>query len=186
MRIIEWRDFLENGLHSEKPASLTIGVFDGIHLGHRALIERITAKRPFLTPSIITFRDNHKLENSARAIQTFEQKAAIFEKAGIEILIVIDFTDSFKRMTGDEFLRILYEHGNAGFLAIGSSFRCGYKLDTDASAIRDFFNERNVPVEIMPDVLEDGQPVSSSRIRSAIAGGNLALAEKMLGYSIQV
>jgi riboflavin kinase/FMN adenylyltransferase len=185
MRIIEWPEFLKNGLPGEKPAALTIGVFDGIHLGHRRLIERIIAKRPLLTPVIVTFRENHKLENSGCAIQTFDQKTAILEQSGIETLLVIDFTDSFKRMAGGEFLQILYEHGRLGFLAIGSGFRCGYKLDTDAAAIREFFNCRNVQVEIVPDVLEDGQPISSSRIREAIAGGNMTLAEKMLGYQLK-
>jgi len=168
---------------------MTIGVFDGVHIGHRALVERITARRGGpspMTPVIITFRDNHKLENAAGAIQTFEQKAATLEQSGIETLIVIDFTDTFKRMAGGEFLRLCYERGRPGFLAVGSDFHCGYKSDTDAFSVREFFKARNVPVEIVPEVLEGAQPVSSSRIREAIAAGNIKLAEKMLGRSIQI
>ncbi|MDR0486743.1 MAG: hypothetical protein LBG91_00700 [Treponema sp.] len=181
MLIIEWPQFLKNGLPVEqKFSSMTVGVFDGVHRGHRLLIERVVSHNTGNVPVVVTFVQNHKAKEKAHNILSFRQKTAIFEKLGIEITLVIDFTESFRRMSGTEFLNILLEHGKAGFLAVGNNFRCGYRLDTNAAAIQQFFSSRNVPVEIVPEVTEDSLSISSSRIRSAIAAGNLPQTRKML------
>jgi riboflavin kinase/FMN adenylyltransferase len=196
--LIEWPQFSEKGLPiGEKKASVTIGVFDGVHRGHRALIERIVSHNTGSAqgnaqgiaqdsaqdsvPVVITFRENHKGGKSAGNIQSFSQKAAMLESLGVQILLVIDFTESFKRIAGIEFLETLFKRCNIGFFAVGSAFRCGYRLDTDAAAIQKFFAARGIPVEIVPEVMEDSIPISSSRIRAAIASGNIQLAEAMLG-----
>jgi riboflavin kinase/FMN adenylyltransferase len=181
MLVIEWPQFLEDGLPvGHKQSSMTVGVFDGVHLGHQALIKRVVSHNlPDHAPVVITFRQNHKQE--ADNIQSFSQKTAMMESLGVEILLVIDFTESFRRMSGIEFLEILFKHGNIGFFAVGSDFRCGYRQDTNATVIRDFFVSRNIPVEIVPEVMEGSLPISSSRIRRSIADGDLSLAEKMLG-----
>ena len=201
MLVIEWAQFLRSGLPlGEKLSSMTIGVFDGVHRGHQALIERVVShnlpglcpaqpgmeagKRDY-TPTVITFRQNHKTGETPD-IQTFHQKIEVLERLGIKITIVIDFTESFRRMAGIDFLEILLKHGNIGFFAVGSDFRCGYRLDTDADAIQKYFSSHNIPSEIVPEVMEDGLPISSSRIRSAIACGDLALAEKMLGRPLSM
>ena len=177
MQVIEWRQFLENGLPEGKPASMTIGVFDGVHRGHQSLIERVVSHNENNAPVVITFRENHK----GGDIQTFAQKMEMLERLGVKITLVIDFTDSFRRMKGIDFLNILWERGNIGFFAVGKSFRCGYRLDSDAAAIGEFFAARNVQAEIVDEVMEGPLPVSSSRIRAAIAEGDLKLAQAMLG-----
>jgi len=186
MQVIEWRQFLENGLPlGEKLSSVTIGVFDGVHRGHQSLIEKVVshnAQKADSVPVVIAFRQNHKGKKNAHNIQTFRQKTAMFERLGVKITLVIDFTESFRHMAGLEFLEILLKHGRVGFFAVGTDFRCGYRLDTDASAIQKFFVSHNIPVEVVPDVMEDSLPISSSRIRSAITGGNLHKAQTMLGY----
>jgi len=185
MQVIEWRQFLEDGLPcKEKLSSMTIGVFDGVHRGHRSLIEKVVSHNADYTPVVITFRQNHKKSEHAHDIQTFRQKIEVLESMGVKITVVIEFTESFMRMPGIEFLEILLKHGNIGFLVVGSNFHCGYRLDTDAAAIQESFASRNIPLEIVPEVLEGGLPISSSRIRAAIANGDFPLAEKMLGYQI--
>jgi len=196
MQLINWRQFLENGLPlGDKLASMTIGIFDGVHRGHQALIKRIVSHNapPLNAPSagyvpvVFTFRQNHKTENSNLRfgeqgdIQSFEERLAMLERLGVQITVVIDFSEEFRRMRGVEFLKILLEHGNAGFFAVGSDFRCGYQLDTNAAAIKKFFLSHNIPVEIVPQVMQGTLPVSSSRIRAAIAAGDHALAQAMLG-----
>jgi riboflavin kinase/FMN adenylyltransferase len=186
MQVIDWARFLESGLPlGEKLSSMTVGVFDGVHRGHQALIERVVSHNADYVPVVVTFRQNHKTEETG-GLQTFHQKIEVLESLGVKITLVIDFTETFKRMAGIEFLEILLKHGNIGFFAVGSSFRCGFQLDTDAVAIQNFFATRNIPAEIVPEVLENGAPISSSRIRSAIAGGDLSLAEKMLGRSFSM
>ncbi|MDR1836052.1 MAG: FAD synthetase family protein [Treponema sp.] len=179
MLVIDWSEFLENGLPLElKKASVTVGVFDGVHRGHQALIERIVSHNKEHVPVIITFRQDHKAGN----IQTFRQKLAMFENMGIKITLAIDFTEDFRRMPGIEFLKILLRHCNVGFFAVGSGFRCGYQLDTGTAEINRFFTAKNIPVEIVAEVMEDGLPISSSRIRRAITSGNIVHAQAMLGY----
>jgi len=158
---------------------MTVGIFDGVHIGHQALLKRIVSYNSGETPVVVTFRQNHKIESGN--ILTFKQRLDIFENMGIQITIVIDFTEEFKKMPGIEFLKILLERGNLGFFAIGSGFRCGYQQDTDAEMIKEFFTSHNIPAEIMPKVMEGDLPVSSSRIRGAISAGDIELAQKMLG-----
>jgi riboflavin kinase/FMN adenylyltransferase len=181
--LVEWAEFIENGLPTgEKKASVTVGVFDGVHRGHRALIERVVSHNSDNVPVVITFRENHKtINNEPKDIQTFEQRAKILEKLGIQITIVVDFNEDFKKMSGVDFLEILLKYCNIGFFTVGSAFRCGYQLDTDAAAIQKFFASRNISVEIIPEITEDSLPISSSRIRAAIAAGDIQLAEAMMG-----
>jgi riboflavin kinase/FMN adenylyltransferase len=197
MKVIKWTNFLKDGIDLKgKSSSMTAGIFDGVHRGHQALINRVVSHNENNVPVVITFRRNHKtvvnkpenIELLGQAglppdssIQTFEQKLNIFKGLGIQITIVIDFTEAFRKTPGIEFLEILFKRCSIGFFAIGSGFRCGYQLDTDAEAIKKFFSSRSIPVEIIPEVTEGSLPVSSSRIRAAIAAGDLKLAEKMLG-----
>jgi riboflavin kinase/FMN adenylyltransferase len=186
MQIIEWEQFQKNGLPLEqKKAAVTIGIFDGVHRGHRILIQRIVShntdtRTASLVPVVVTFRETGQSKKSS-PIFTFEKRLAVLERLGVKIVLVVDFTESFRRTRGLEFLEALHKHSSIGFLAVGSNFRCGYKLDTDAAAIRDFFAPHNIPVEIVPQVMEGSLPISSSRIRAALAAGDHALAEVMLG-----
>jgi len=182
MTEIDWTAFLENGLPLERrKSSVTVGVFDGVHRGHQALIANIVSYNAEYVPVVITFREP-KITDS---IQSFRQKAEMLESLGVKILVVIDFTESFRQMTGVEFLEILLKHGNIGFFTVGSNFRCGYRLDTGAKEIRTFFNSHNIPVLILLEVMEDSLPISSSRIRSAVNSGDFRLAEVMLGRPLQ-
>jgi len=194
MKVIKWHRFLKNGLNAPvsgfkgKKSSMTVGVFDGVHLGHQALIRQVVSHNADYTPVVVTFRQNHKTkriknetDNNKKDILNYRQKLKKLKKSGIKITIVIDFTGEFKKMTGIEFIEILYKHGNIGFFTVGSNFHCGYELDTNAEKIKSFFSPRNIPVEIVPEVMEGSLPISSTRIRKAIAEGDLILARKMLG-----
>jgi len=192
MQTLTWEQFLQNGLPlNRKKTSMTVGIFDGVHLGHQALLKRVVSYNADFIPVVITFKDNHKTaiseeRDNYKDIQSFKERIEKFESLGIQITIVVDFNEEFKHMTGIEFLKLLLNHGNVGFFAAGSNFRCGFKLDTDAEAIKKFFASHNVCAEIVSDVCYpldnsgSSQPISSSRIREAIAAGNIELAEKML------
>jgi len=184
MQIINWPDFLNLPPSKEKFFSMTIGVFDGVHRGHRALIKRIISHNADYMPVVVTFRFTNREQ---RNIQSFQQRLVMLKSLGVKMTIIIDFTDKFKQIPGIEFIKILLEQCNVGFFVVGNNFRCGYQLDTDAAAIQNFFAAQNIPVEIVPEVchpdgFENSLPVSSSRIRAAIAAGDLALAQEMLGY----
>jgi riboflavin kinase/FMN adenylyltransferase len=166
---------------------MTVGIFDGIHLGHQALLKNIVSHNAGYIPVVITFRENHKTKKTVNAfndIQNFQERLKLFGEHGIKETIVIDFTEEFKRMSGNDFLGTLLKHGNIGYFAVGGNFRCGSNLDTDAKKIEKFFKSRDIPAGIVPEVMEGLLPVSSSRIRAAIADGDTKLAEKMLGRQL--
>ena len=188
MNIINWDQFIKTGLAltaqmkhcANRKSSMTVGVFDGVHLGHQALLRQVVLHNAGYVPVVVTFRQNPKANNGQKDILNFKQRLEMLENIGIQIAVVIDFTEDFKRMPGAEFLEILLRLGNPGFFTVGSNFRCGYKLDTNAEKIKSFFASCNIPAEIIPEVMEGSSPISSSRIRTAIAAGDMQLAEKML------
>jgi len=186
MRVIEWPQFLEETSPlGGNPSAVTVGIFDGVHRGHQALISQVVSQKPRAAPVIITFRQSSHKKKSGYGhtgdILTFRQKIALFESLGVSLTIVIDFSESFSRMGGADFLQILYEYGNMSFMAVGSDFRCGYQLDTDALLIRELNARRDIPTCIVQPLTEGGLPISSSNIRAAVTRGKLETAGAMLG-----
>jgi riboflavin kinase/FMN adenylyltransferase len=200
LRVIEWL-FLLEGANREfsrlksvsEGLAMAIGVFDGVHLGHQALIERIVGRGP--NPTIVTFRENPKkvLSRIQKAetpspykgdLYSLKQKMEIFDSLGVKFLVLIDFSEEFSKLKGREFLDILGNKGKMAFLAIGNNFRCGFRQDTGADLARRINEEKGIPTELIPPVYlkaADGEPVSSSFIRSAVLAGDLKLASGLLG-----
>jgi FAD synthase len=162
---------------------MTIGVFDGVHRGHQALISRIVGWG--LEPVVVTFRQNPRLffdsANYMGDISSLAQKLSLFESLGVACTILIDFSSDFSKLSGRDFIDFLTTYGNMAYLVIGAQFRCGHGLDTDAALIKRV-NERNgVATELVDPVLDGAEPVSSSRIRVAIRAGDFGAAETSMG-----
>jgi riboflavin kinase/FMN adenylyltransferase len=195
MRVIEWSQFIQGTLKDEIPGSkqgtaLTVGVFDGIHRGHRTLIERIVYRRPSLIPTAITFRQNPKAALKKPGwigdLLSLNRRLIFFENLGVEAVILIDFSLNFSKITGKEFINLLIRWGKPQFMVVGAGFRCGYRMDTDAAQIKAFVKGAGILVEVADPVLEGPHPVSSSRIRSAIAEGDLCRAARLLGRNVEI
>jgi len=193
MLVIEWSQFLEEALPlGGEPSAITVGVFDGVHRGHKALIEQVVSQKKHAVPVVVCFRQSqHKEKNRDGReypgdILTMRQKMAVFESLGVSTTIILEFSEPLMRMRGADFLRILQEHGKMKFMAVGSDFRCGYQLDTDALKIKKLNAGLDIQTCIVDPMTEGGQPVSSSHIRAAIAKGNLKEANAMLGRSFTV
>ncbi|GHT76966.1 hypothetical protein FACS1894124_8840 [Spirochaetia bacterium] len=199
MTIVEWPEFVKGALIGRSPegqtaaapwkTAVTIGVFDGIHRGHRLLIEKIVQKESEMMPVVITFRRNPKEFLKKQAwegdILSLNRRLTIFENMGIKALILIDFTENFSKMMGKEFLDLLRVWGNPGYLAVGANFHCGFRMDTNAARIKALYGEAGIPVEVLEPVLEGSRPVSSSRIRGALASGDFAGAARLLGRKVE-
>jgi riboflavin kinase/FMN adenylyltransferase len=193
MVVLDWDRFARGALWEAFPpgkTAVTIGVFDGIHRGHQALIERIVARRGELIPTVITFRQSPKeflkKQGWAGDILSLNRKLAIFENLGLKAVVLIDFSVNFSRLTGKEFLDRLRMGGNPGYVAIGADFRCGYRMDTDAVRIQAFYGGLGVPTDVLEPVAAGVSPVSSSRVRAAITGGDLAQAALLLGRPVEL
>jgi riboflavin kinase/FMN adenylyltransferase len=183
VRSLEWPRFLALSPEEREASAITLGVFDGVHRGHSALIERIVRRGP--CPTVVTFRENPKRRVSPGEyggdLFSLEQKLSVFEDLGVERVILIDFTENFSKMRGRDFIGLLEDRGRLSFMALGANFRCGCGQDTGASSIAEMNRERGIETEIVPQVMEGGEPVSSSRIRRAISQGDLVLAARLLG-----
>jgi riboflavin kinase/FMN adenylyltransferase len=185
MRIIEWESFTRghSGGSPREPLSLTIGVFDGVHRGHQALIRRICVE-PGL-PTVVTFRQNPlnilKPLDFPPAIYNLEQKLAILEEFGVKQTILIDFSENFSKINGRDFIDLLLKDRQAGFLALGWNFRCGYGQGIGVQEISAQAAALGVTTWIAEPVLEGDSRISSSRIRQAIAAGNFDEASLLLG-----
>jgi len=193
MQVIEWSQFLEEDFPlGGNPSAITVGVFDGVHRGHKALIEQVVSQEKHAVPVVVCFRQSHYKEAIGDGweypgdILTIRQKMAIFESLGVSLTIIIEFSDSFRRMSGVDFLRILQKHGKMKFMAVGSNFRCGYQLDTDALIIQKLNAGLDIHTCIVQPLAEGSQPISSSHIRGSIAQGRLNEANAMLGRPFTV
>jgi riboflavin kinase/FMN adenylyltransferase len=189
MRVLDWKDFIARGTDKENGGvSAGIGVFDGVHRGHQELLKRISGTS--LLPAVITFVQNPKRilnPNSYRGdIMSLGQKLLAFERRGIALAVLIDFSENFSRLIGKEFFALLKKSCRLEFLVLGENFRCGYRLDTGAREIRDMAVSWGVRTELLEPVMDGELPVSSSRIREAVSGGNLELAASLLGRNMEI
>ncbi len=187
MKVYTWEEFISSS--SRDPLATTIGVFDGFHLGHQALIQAVRSESPALVPYVITFRENPKkmLHRSSYkgSLLTAAQKLAAISAFGIEHCVLIDFSDNFATLAGREFLTTLYL-ANVQFVTVGENFQFGYKLDTDATKLVSICDELGMRSSIVKSVMYRGHPVSSSRIRHAVLEGKLNEASEMLGRPYQL
>jgi riboflavin kinase / FMN adenylyltransferase len=183
VRTFSWEEFAAGALRGRSIAA-TIGVFDGLHIGHRALIERVLREEG-LSSVVFTFKENPKRILAPSVFQgelsTLAQKLELIETLGVESVVLIDFSGDFSKLPGRQFLSMLVGCADLRFFAVGHNFRCGHRLDTDAEGIRSFCSSRGIAFDSLPAVSWAGHPVSSSRIRSAVRDGRLEEAASMLG-----
>ena len=182
MNIIPWENVLHGGCFNQQTAC-TVGMFDGVHRGHAALLENIRASG-FL-PAAVTFRNHPRgilsPGREPQPLTTLDERLSRFERHGIASVILIDFSPHFATLTGAAFLTALREHARLAYMAAGPTFRCG----SDRLGVEDVVRLNSlagVRTVIVPAELEAGLPVSSSRIRAALAAGDRQLAERMLGW----
>lgn len=189
MKILSWEEFASPAMKARY--ALTVGVFDGVHTGHRRLLEKVLSKAPELVPAVVSFRQNPKKilhpQSYRGCLSDTAEKLRQFEAAGMDRCVLIDFSQDFGTLSGGEFLAGLAAAGTE-YICVGPNFRCGHKMDTNAQALEKICLGLGVEAEIVEPVTFAGHPVSSSRIRNAILEGKLPEARAMLGrpYSVAV
>lgn len=177
----------------EEPLSLALGVFDGLHLGHRAVLAKAKerAQESGGLSGLLTF-DPHPIQvlvpnrQPLRLLSSIAHKAAILDNLRLDVLVVVEFDRAMANQTANQFLAQLQQARGLYSLAAGSDWRFGKMRQGDSALLKGFGLENQVAVDTVDAVLDNGDRISSTRIRQALHDGNLAAAEEMLGrpYSV--
>lgn len=174
----------ENDCITEKTA-VALGLFDGVHLGHRKIIEfsKRFEKSGFV-PAVFTFKNATVTEKQGRKqeyIYTDRQKNAILEKLGMQYCYSADFS-SLKNLSGEEFMReILLKKLNAYHVVCGHDFRFGRNAECGIEELIKFGQKHGFGVVIGPDIMQDGEKISSRKIRELLETGKIKEANVLLG-----
>ena len=167
----------------KSPTSVAIGSFDGLHAGHRKLIESVVEENQY-TPTIASFWPHPRevLYNETRLrLDLPEEKLSILEELGIEQLVLIPFDKRLSNLSAERFIKdILIEKLQAKKISVGANFKFGFRRSGDVNTIKDIIKDRDIELKITP-ILEDKEGrISSSRIRDLLQKSDLKNAFKIL------
>ncbi len=175
-----------------QPLHLALGVFDGVHAGHQAVIARAVAaaQKDGGLAGLLTF-DPHPIQVIAPAkapaslLETLEHKAQVVAGLGVELFIALHFDAAMAAMAAEEFVRRLAA-APVRTIAVGEDWRFGHRRAGDVPLLMREAAKFGFRLEAVPPVMFEGDRISSTRIRQAIHDGNLAEAARMLGrrYSV--
>lgn len=176
-----------------RPSAVAVGNFDGLHLGHRRILDRLagTARRLGLEPIVLTFSPHPEKalgRTSLRMIQPLSRRVEGLREAGVRSVTVIAFSRAFAAMPADRFItELLLGRLRARAVVVGSGFRFGRERAGTVAALRAMGRRLGFRVEIVPPVRKDRALVSSSRIRMLLDAGRVAEAGRLLGrpYAIE-
>ena len=189
MKIINWNDIVSSGrdFFQGQKTGITIGTFDGVHAGHKTLIDMCVSysKLHNLVPLAVTFRFPPKKSLSPLdypgEILPFACKINLLDKLGIRQVLVIDFSSEFGRMSGEDFVEILRNSLHFNYLAAGYDFRFGRSMESGVPELRIMAEKYHFVLEVASPVTVGGERVSSSLIRCKIRGGELGIVRRLLG-----
>ena len=174
------------------PLHLALGVFDGVHVGHREVIARaVTAARKEGGKSFVVTFSPHPIrviapdKAPAALLATLDEKAAVVKALGVDGLLVIRFDMDFANMEAEDFVGKLLD-ADVRTVAVGEDWRFGRKRSGDVGMLRRMGAELGFRLEAVPPVMWDGERISSTRIRQAIRDGNFDEVEKMLGRPYEI
>ncbi|MSQ22342.1 MAG: bifunctional riboflavin kinase/FAD synthetase [Dehalococcoidia bacterium] len=183
---------LEEELARVKPSGetfLTVGVFDGVHRGHRHLLDLLKrqAARAGCVPGVVTFR-NHPVtvlrpEAPVRLITTVEERVRLLQELGIETVAPITFTLDVSRVTAREFVAMLQRYLRMCGMVVGPDFALGHNREGTPQVLRGVGTELGFTVAVASPYDDGGIRVSSTATRNALAAGDIATASNLLGRS---
>jgi riboflavin kinase/FMN adenylyltransferase len=173
---------------------VTLGIFDGVHLGHMALLNRVvsSAREAKGEAVVITFSPHPRLvldkdSSSLTFLTTMEEKIVLLRRAQVDNLIIIEFTREFSMIAACDFVKdVLLEKIGTKHLIIGYNHRFGRKGEGDYNTVKQCTESLDFRVEQVQGLQSDGGAVSSSLVREALLQGRLGEANKLLGYAYSV
>jgi riboflavin kinase/FMN adenylyltransferase len=179
---------LSNYTRDRGVCALAIGVFDGVHWGHREIFRTLNERaRELGARSVALTFDRHPAELFAPAsapeyINTIEQRIEQIREAGVDEVVIAEFDLELANLSKEDFLRkVVGNTFGAKHVVVGSNFRFGRNREGDTRYLAQFLPEVQVGLSVVPAVIISGGPVSSTRIRALVNRGDIAEASKLLG-----
>ncbi len=166
---------------------LTVGVFDGVHLGHRHLISRLNqrASESNLISGVVTFNVNPKAVLSPKTklarLTTLDEKARLLKSLGVGLVVPLTFTTELAALSAREFVLYLKEYLRMRGLLIGPNFALGRGREGNAGMLQSLGKELDFTVEVVKPLMVESSLVSSTAIREALAKGDMDTANRLLG-----
>jgi riboflavin kinase/FMN adenylyltransferase len=178
------------GLTNFKPGNkrpvVALGVFDGLHRGHRRIITGLLreAKRFRTASLIITFFPHPQKQSS---LYSLEHRLNLLQEAGVDICLVIAFSPAFRRISAGRFLeRVLLKKINPAAVFIGRNFSFGRNAEGNWQMLQEYSRQAGFKLRVVDVLAYQGRPISSSHIRALIKSGNLAQAQELLGRPVSI
>jgi riboflavin kinase/FMN adenylyltransferase len=179
-----------DSFQSAKKTIITIGTFDGVHIGHQKIVNKLleNAKNRNVESAILTFFPHPRMvlqdQTEMRLLNTIDERTKLLEKNGVDNLIIHPFDKAFSRLTAEEFVKdILVNQLNIEKIVIGYDHRFGRNRTANIDDLIEFGEKYNFEVEQISVQEIHEASVSSTKIRTALEEGNIALANQYLGYS---
>ncbi|GAI44043.1 unnamed protein product, partial [marine sediment metagenome] len=174
-------------LPAEKDMLLTIGVFDGVHLGHRYLISQLTelAKQQGLLSGVVTFRQHPQEVLSPQTRLPFlidlAQRTNLLKNEGVEAIITLSFTPELAQLSAGQFIGLLKKYLRMRGVVIGPDFALGQNREGNTDTLRRLGQEMGFSVTVVPPIIINGEVVSSTAIRNALAEGDMKRVQNLVG-----
>ena len=172
-------------MDNAKKTVVALGMFDGVHIGHKKLIDTavLIAKARGLVPAVYTF-SNHPQEllgHSVNRLCSNEDRVKYMTALGIKLVDMVEFTKQIRSLPPKEFIDMLAERLNPAVIVAGYNYTFGMKKAGDTAMREKLATARNIDAAVIPPVLANKKPVSSTRIRELIERGDVQQAQLLLG-----
>lgn len=170
-----------------RDGAITIGAFDGIHLGHQALIARTRELATSLNKPVglLTFeplpREFLQAQEPPARLTSLRERCALFSAHGIDFLVVLPFNQRLRGLSGEDFIQLLTRDLQVAAVVVGHDFKFGRGGQMNAGALQQAAQREGFQLEVLPPVCVGDERVSSSAVRVALAAGDFAKAQLLLG-----
>lgn len=175
------------------PKALTIGTFDGVHLGHQKILKSIisTAKKKGLKSAVLTLFPHPRMilnkDSSIKLLNTIEERISMLKYIGVDEVIVKEFTKEFSQLSAEDYVKqILVNELHAKIIIIGYDHRFGKNRSASIQDLLAFSSVYDFEVQQINALTLNDINISSTKIRNALFEGNLSLANKYLGYEYKL
>jgi riboflavin kinase/FMN adenylyltransferase len=171
----------------QRETALTVGVFDGVHLGHRQLLDylRRQAMSKDYLPGLVTFRSHplHTIspESPISYLTSLDERIRLVRQLGIDLVVPLSFDRDLAQIPARRFLSLLHEHLKMRGLVVGPDFALGQNREGDVFALNALGKELGFWVDVIRPEMINGEVISSTAIRSALARGDISKVNRLLG-----